>query len=197
MSDAVLVAIISAAPTILLLLVAIALLFVYRAEIRLALSSLVWRMKSGAHVKISSIELGPTYIDPQGGKPRDSKLLEVKKDKGNLRFHQRTEEYYRPNRGIFLVHRLYPSTDPKELYDIEIYLIPHKSNSLIPIQRVEYYFGKFWPNRIFVSTDRSTGFRVSTSAYGPFVCTAEVHFTDGDKVMLSRYIDFEMGTLRK
>jgi hypothetical protein len=71
--------------------------------------------------------------------------------------------------------------------------MPHKSASLAPVHRVEYYFGEYWHNRVFVASDRSTGFLVSTSAYGPFVCTAEVHFTDGAVAMLSRYIDFEMG----
>jgi hypothetical protein len=36
---------------------------------------------------------------------------------------------------------------------------------------------------------------VLTAAYGPFLCTAEVFFTDGNSVLLHRFIDFEMGTL--
>jgi hypothetical protein len=194
MSDTLWASLISIVPTLLVLLGATVLLINYRVEIRRALSSLVWRLKSGAYVKVSSFELGATYIDPKKGEAAHSNIVEVKKDKGDARYNERGK-YYKPNRDVFLVHRIKPSNDPNELYDIELYLLPHKSASLVPVQRVEYYFGKYWHDRIFVSTDRSSGFLVSTSAYGPFVCTAEVHFTDGDVVMLSRYVDFEMGSI--
>jgi hypothetical protein len=34
---------------------------------------------------------------------------------------------------------------------------------------------------------------ISTSAYGPFMCTAELFFADGERVFVNRYVDFEMG----
>src|SRR5208282_5009041 len=60
-------------------------------------------------------------------------------------------------------------------------------------ERVEYYFGGAWHNRIFPSIARENGFAVSTAAYGPFLCTAKVFFNDGSTTMLHRYVDFEMG----
>jgi hypothetical protein len=51
--------------------------------------------------------------------------------------------------------------------------------------------------RIFTSIDRANNFAISTSAYGPFVCTAEIHFADGTKIMAWRYIDFELGAIGK
>ena len=36
---------------------------------------------------------------------------------------------------------------------------------------------------------------IATSAYGPFMCTAEIYFSDSHVAMVSRYIDFEMGAL--
>ncbi len=196
MSDTVLASLISIIPTLSLLVVAVVLLIVFRKEIRQTATGLAWRVKSGAHLKVASFELGPTYITPDKGQPLQSKLIEVKLDKGDVRYEERAK-YYVPNRDIFLVHTISPSRDPDELYDIRMYLVPHKSASLTPVQRVEYYFGKYWKDRVFISTNRSNGFLVSTSAYGPFVCTAEVHFSDGEVVMLSRYIDFEMGQIGK
>ncbi len=108
-----------------------------------------------------------------------------------------------PNRRLFLVHRLAPSKQPNQLYDILIYLIPHKDATLACVQKVDYYFGHHWNNRIFTSIDRASGFAISTSAFGPFVCTAEIHFTDKENTdkknpkMIWRYIDFEMGTIGK
>jgi hypothetical protein len=93
-----------------------------------------------------------------------------------------------------LVHRLVKSVDKEQLYDIIIYLVPTKGNTLVSVSKVEYFFGKHWANKIYPSVDRSRGFPVKTSAYGPFLCTAELHFIDGGPpVMLHRYIDFEMG----
>ena len=48
---------------------------------------------------------------------------------------------------------------------------------------------------IFTSIDRARGFPITTSAYGPFMCTAKLYFTDGEEVMLHRYVDFEMGAI--
>ena len=196
MSDTVLASIVSIIPTILVLVVFIVLLICFQKEIRQAASGLAWRVKSGAHVKVASFELGPTYINPTKGEPLQSKLIEVKKDREDTRYDERAN-YYVPNRDLFLVHTVSPSNDPDELYDIRIFIVPHKSATLTSVQRVEYYFGKYWHDRIFVATNRSTGFLVSTSAYGPFVCTAELHFSDGEVAMLSRYIDFEMGQIGK
>jgi hypothetical protein len=194
MNDRVVASLISILPAILVIIIVVILLTIFRKEIRQAASGIAWRVKSGAHVKVASFELGSTYINPQKGEPLQSKLIEMKSDKKHIRYNERAK-YYLPNRDIFLVHTINPSSDPNELYDIRMYLVPHKSATLTSVQRVEYYFGKYWKDRIFVATNRSNGFLVSTSAYGPFVCTAEVHFSDGEVVMLSRYIDFEMGQI--
>jgi hypothetical protein len=102
-------------------------------------------------------------------------------------------EYYVKTHGVMLAHRLFQSNADDQLYDIFIYLIPHGKNSLTGVVRVEYFFGKQWGSKIFPSENRSRGFSLVTSAYGPFLCTAEVTFNDDKKIMLYRYIDFEMG----
>jgi poly(A) polymerase Pap1 len=91
------------------------------------------------------------------------------------------------------VHKVAPSSKEGQLYDILIYLIPHKDATLAPVTKVEYYFGKYWDDQLFLVTDRAHNFPIATSAYGPFVCTAELYFSDGTSCILSRYVDFEMG----
>ncbi len=194
MSDKLLLVIITTGPGILWFILVVVLIIIFRDALKKTVAALAWRVKSGASIKIASIELGETYIFPSKGEPKSTKLIQVKEDVGQVRYHERGK-YYLPNRDLFLVHTVTPSQNPKQLYDIRIYLIPHKEATLTGVQRVEYYFGKYWHNHIFVSTNKLSGFLISTSAYGPFCCTAEIHFTDGTTAMLWRYIDFEMGVI--
>ncbi len=183
-------------PTLAWLLFALVVLYVFRKEIRSILSMVSFRIKSGGGLKIAAFELGPSYIPPSGDIRNQAGGKQSRVDESMQRYQQR-KTYYLPNRNIHLVHRLSPSQAEGQLYDILLYLIPHKGATLASVQRVEYYFGRHWGNRVFTSIDRARGFAVSTSAFGPFMCTAEVLFTDSEKVMLNRYVDFEMGVIGK
>jgi hypothetical protein len=165
----------------------------YRRELAEVLADLKWRIKSGASVKFAAIEFGQSYVSPSGDIPKSGGAVTIRPDKGDSRFSQR-KQYYEPNRNLQLVHRIAPSMTAGQLYDILVYLIPHGDATLAAVQRVEYYFGRHWANGgIFVSADRARGFSVSTSAWGPFMCTAEIRFTDGETALIARYVDFEMG----
>lgn len=179
-------------PSLLWFLLIAVILLSFRTAIRDLISVLIWRVKTGASIRIASFELGATYISPDPSIAAATPLIEVRKDEQRIRYQERGK-YYLPNRDLFLVHRIAPSSKPGQLYDILIYLIPHKEATLACVQKVDYYFGPHWGDRIFTSTNRATGFAISTSAFGPFVCTAELHFTDGQTTIIWRYIDFEMG----
>jgi len=176
-----------------LFILALIIMLLLQKQLRGLLSAVVWRVKVGTPVKIASFELGRLYVAPQGDVRAKKGLIEVRKDDGT-RYEERGQ-YYLPNRDLFLVHRLAPSTDEGEVYDILMYLVPHKEATLAGVSKVEYYFGEYWKQRVFTSTHRPSGFSISTSAYGPFVCTAKIYFTDGHEAMVWRYIDFEMGEL--
>lgn len=109
---------------------------------------------------------------------------------------------YRDNRDVFLAHRLQPSNDPDQLYDVAIYLIPHRSNNprhfrndLSDVREAEFYFGEYFGNQVFRVKNKGGAIGIIASAYGPFMCTCCVTFGDGKKILMSRYIDFEMGLL--
>jgi len=111
-------------------------------------------------------------------------------------------QLYRENRNVFLAHRLKSSDDPEQLYDIAIYLIPHRSNDprhfrddLSDVSEAEFFLGKYFANQVFRVKNRGGAIGIIASAYGPFMCTCCVTFDDGHKVLLSRYIDFEMGSV--
>ena len=111
---------------------------------------------------------------------------------------------YRDNRNLFLAHTIRPSQKPGQLYDIAIYIIPHRSNDpkyrrtdLSDISEAEFFLGAYFDNKVFRVKNRGGIIGITTSAYGPFLCSCRVLFSDGEQLMLNRYIDFEMGNLLK
>jgi hypothetical protein len=108
---------------------------------------------------------------------------------------------YRDSRNVFLAHTIRPSQKPGQLYDIAIYLIPHRSNDpkfrrtdLSDIVEAEFFLGAWFDEKVFRVKNKSGFIGITTSAYGPFLCTCRVSFTDGKRLILNRYVDFEMGT---
>jgi hypothetical protein len=182
----------TALPTIMWVVLALVILVLFFTKFSDLLSSLIWRVRCGSPVKLGTFEFGATYVSPNGDISKAAGSLETLQDKDGLRSNDRNQRY-KTNRGLFIVHRLAISKEPKQLYDIEIYLIPHKDATLACVQYVDYYFGHYWGDKIFRSHDRARGFSISTSAYGPFVATAKVFFSDDQSCVVSRYIDFEMG----
>jgi pYEATS domain-containing protein involved in immunity len=180
-------------PGLLWFALVVVLLFVLRKELRAILTEFAWRLRSGAALKIAAVELGPIVVVPGGEVSQREKEIGVRPDANHVRERERTA-YRERAREVMLVHRLYRSREEGQLYDLVIYVVPHKDASLAGVSRVEYFLGWYWGNKIFPSSDRSRGFAIATAAYGPLLCTAEVFFNDGTSVMLHRYIDFEMGS---
>ncbi len=113
-------------------------------------------------------------------------------------------DVYRDNRNVFLAHTLRPSKKAGQEYDIAIYLVPHRSNDpkyrredLSDITQAEFFLGEHFGNKVFHVKNKGGTVGIVVSAYGPFLCTCRVVFSDGHRVMLNRYIDFEMGSLIK
>ncbi len=97
---------------------------------------------------------------------------------------------YKTHRGYFLVHTLSPSRRPGQRFDIFIYLQKHKSQSTPEVAYAEFFFGRYWGDRIFRVRNEGGLIGISTSAYGEFLCTCSVVFRDRSQLMLERYIDF-------
>ncbi|MBI5384706.1 MAG: hypothetical protein HZA90_08445 [Verrucomicrobia bacterium] len=187
---------VSVAPSFLWFLLVVVVIVLLWPTLKQLLSHLAWRVKSGSAVEFGSyFKLSAAYAAPEPDVKADEQFAEVRKDDGT--FANCREKFYSASQWLFLVHRLSVSVQKDQLYDITLYLLPHKDKTLFGVKRVEYYFGRYWGSRIFASTDRSNAFAVSTSAYGPFVCTAKVVFQDGQEVFLHRYVDFEAGPIGK
>src|SRR6266446_6256437 len=188
----------TALPTILWVALIAAILSLLRTHLSQLISHLVTRVRAGAPMKIGSVEFGalhtelhqmPTAIDECSSAHQDF----VPMTPAALDINGTRLQHYNETRRIMLVHRLFLSSRPNQVYDVLIYLVPHYEGSLVGVTGVEYFFGGYWANKVFESYDRSHGFPILTSAYGTFLCCARLSFNDGTKQNLFRYIDFEMG----
>jgi len=111
-------------------------------------------------------------------------------------------DVYRNSRNVFLAHTLRGSRRAGQEYDIALYLIPHRSNdpryrreNLSDVVEAEFFLGERFGNKVFRVKNRGGTLGIVVSAYAPFLCTCRVRFSDGQRVILNRYIDFEMGPL--
>jgi len=177
-------------PDLLWIIFWIVIIWLSKDFIKTAVITLLNRLKHGAGVKIGLFELQGLKVT--AGQEIQNNHFQITIDTNGIREKERSS-FYAEHRGAMIVHKLYKSQQDGQLYDILIYVIPKKNSNLIQVISVEYYFGQFWGNRIFISTDRSNGFAIATSAYGPFLCTAKINFNDGNSTTVYRFIDFEMG----
>jgi hypothetical protein len=186
----------SAVPSIVWVLLITAVVLWLGSELKELLSAFISRIKAGGQLKAGWFEIGPAsgLVAVANDFSQEDSRVGVYIDSDGRREKERAA-LRQSARDVMLVHRLQRSKQDRQLYDILIYVLPHKSASLAGVKTVEYYFGKYWKSKIYPSSDRSRGFPIVTSAYGPFLCTALVNFNDGTTTTLSRYIDFEMGGL--
>lgn len=105
---------------------------------------------------------------------------------------QRRLSLYQVSRGLFLVHTARPSRVPGQTMDIVVDLCQHLEGPLTygTVERVTYQLGPKFPPGSIVK-DRSTGFSLDISAYGPLLCLARVEFSDNcPPIEIYRYLDF-------
>lgn len=198
----------TALPSILWVGLCATILYCFRRQLFQIFEHLALRIRAGAPMKLGAVELGAVQTaqlhTPAPALESSSSAEEMWTDRVtgtgtetsiriDASFNQSRQKYYVQTRKIMLVHRLFRSEKTDQVYDVLIYLTPHGSGTLASVTRAEYYFGRYWGNKIFDSLDRSRGFPVLTSAYGTFLCACRVTFNDGSQEILHRYIDFEMG----
>jgi hypothetical protein len=180
--------------TLVWILLALILLYVFRDVVKRLIKGLTRRLEDGALIKIWNIELGPLRIS-QNLPPENSSI----KARVDALQEKEREGIYTSNHRLFVVHRLFPSSIDGQLYDILIYVIPHKGRNegnLDEVTQVDYYFGSAWGHKVFSSMDRGKRFAIVASAYGAgFLCFARIYLRDGNSYTTWRYIDFETGTL--
>jgi hypothetical protein len=111
----------------------------------------------------------------------------------------RANEYARVS-GYMLTHVCRRSKDDPRYFDIFIFLVRHQKGASGPprrnlseIKSVEFFFGDSWGNEVFSVRNGGEIIGIRTSAWGTFLATCRISFTDGaPPIVLHRYIDFQM-----
>jgi hypothetical protein len=141
--------------------------------------------------------LGHDSLSAADREKRSAHLQQLSSPAGTCTsLHAKRTRRYEQSGGWMLVHRYRASDTPNQEYDISIYLVEKKSKREPSITKgieyVRYAVGEMWPGSPFIVGDPENGFELRLSAYGAFLCIAEVHFADGEVCHLERFIDFEM-----
>ncbi|MBI5185321.1 MAG: hypothetical protein HZA01_06295 [Nitrospinae bacterium] len=168
-------------------------LFIYKKQAREIIGAVRQRIERGSSFKAGPLEIGEDLKQLEYAQPSQDKNIAI--DKAALSWEQERNDIYKKNDGYFLTHVLTPSRSSGQKYDIYIYLIKHKTTDLSAVEFSEFFFGHMWGNKVFKEYPKRGVIGISTSAYGPFLCTCRVHLKDGTVVVLNRYIDFEMGKM--
>lgn len=171
-----------------------------RPQLRKVVEAITRRIESGSPFKAGPFEVGELakleYVAPDAvaAAAQLPPAAPAKALPAGLTPDWPTErdEMYRLCRGVFLAHIITPSAEPGQRFDIFIFLVRHKSADFSDVESAEFFFGHYWGNRVFREENAGGPIGVSTSAYGPFLCTCRVRFRDGHTALVSRYIDFEM-----
>ena len=176
-----------------------------RPQLRSVVDALTRRIEAGSAFKAGPLEVGEElrrleYVAP--APPEAVVVAQIQATPqpkalpaatGAVDWEVERASMYRDNRGVFLAHLISPSGEPGQEFDIFVFLVRHKSENFADVDHAEFFFGPYWGNEVFKEKASGAGpIGVSTSAYGPFLCTCRVHFQDGYTALLSRYIDFEM-----
>ncbi len=148
------------------------------------------RIETGSSLKAGPIEIGEDLHGLHYALPREDAASP--QPSGPDDWVDERNGIYKRNSGLFLTHILAPSEKPGQKYDIFIYLIRHKTVDFSDVQKAEFFFGHMWGNEVFTEEPKDGKLGISTSAYGPFLCTCRVYLKSGEIIHLHRYIDFEM-----
>ena len=169
----------------------------FRGQIGSLANAVRVRIQTGSAIKAGPIELGEDLRDlekiPAASEKPSSSPGSEPADRTAKAWADSRDALYAATRGVFIAHLIEPSDEPGQEFDIFIYLVRHKSTDFSDIQYAEFFLGSYWQNRVFREEPKDGLIGISTSAYGPMLCTARVHFRDGKVADLHRYIDFEMG----
>jgi len=148
---------------------------------------------SDTEIEFKELEQELPKVNP-GGSVETAAVTNLKLESGE-EWNDHRNRVKERSRDVFLVHVIKPSNTRGQKYDIYIFLIRTKLPNLEDVNYAEFFFGRYWANNVFRVTNDGGKIGVSTSAYGPFLCTCRVTFKDGYQAYIERFIDFEMGRL--
>jgi hypothetical protein len=96
----------------------------------------------------------------------------------------------------FVTHILGPAKSPGQKYSVAIKVTPHGQRAQEDVEAARFYFGRAWGHQVFEGRRGADGrFGITTEAHGAFLALCEIEFTNGERILVDHYCDFEMGGL--
>src|SRR5439155_18497641 len=89
-------------PTLIWAIVVLIVLLTFRGEFKTLVRDMMWRIRTGAAIKIATFELGQSYIVPGTDVTKGAGATQVRIDQNGERWKQR-EQYSEPNRDVQVV----------------------------------------------------------------------------------------------
>ena len=137
----------------------------------------------------------PAYKPDEGWEPVPPENVTL--NTPEERYRDRSAHYMASD-YVQLAHVLAPSEREGQDFEIFIYLVRHKPHDLYKasfkdVKSAEFFLGSYWGNEIFEAARVGDTLGIRVAAYGPFLATCKLTFSDGRTRMIYRYIDFEMG----
>lgn len=111
------------------------------------------------------------------------------------------KDCYNLSKNYFIIHAIthaffQSSVSGKPTFRIAIYIKRHWSEDLSDIVKAEFFLGRWWGNKVFEAHAKNGVIGIKTAAYGEMLCICRLTLKGtGEQILLSRYIDFEMGKL--
>ncbi len=189
-TETVMTSLVSSLPSLLWVVFAIIGFIVLYQPIRDVAYAIAARIKSGAQTELGPIKLEEIKITAKA-LTLPSSAISVSTDPS---LNAERKNIYSKNHYYFITHRLYPSIEEGQTYDIWIYVTPH-GKGIGDIKDVSYYFGPAWGDRVYTSKDRGKSFGIVVSAFGPMLAYVTINLKNGEAIETWSYIDFENGSL--
>jgi hypothetical protein len=134
--------------------------------------------------------------------PRKTKNMTIPKVSTPSNFEQWNQErysIYNKNKDLFLHYDLEASNVPEQKYDVTIYLIRQSDSGprddLRDVERVEFFFGPHWQNKVYTVENVDGRIGILTSAYGEFLAYCKVYLKgDPSPIEVHQFIRFPDAT---
>jgi hypothetical protein len=131
--------------------------------------------------------------------PRATKNMtipQVSKPSNSDEWNKERYAIYNKNKDLFLHYDLEASNASRQKYDVTIYLVRKsrpgsRRDDLQHVERVEFFFGPYWGDKVYTVVNTGNRIGIVTSAYGEFLAYCKVYIRGESRpVDLHQFIRF-------
>ncbi len=173
----------------------IALALFLRHELKIIVDSLVSRISKGSELSFGAFKFGELPAERSQLSSSEAEKPTLVGDVVDIPdWTESRENIYDTTKGFYLYHNVRKSQKIGHKYLVSIFVDQHdrkKFHDKENIKSVQFFFGKYWQNRIFTGVVIGNNIGIEINAYGTFMATARIELSSNEVLILHRYIDFE------